>query len=55
MIRALKTLTINLLGKWLISLLILSAFTTLIITFLMISYLTVKAARANPVDSLRYE
>ena len=33
----------------------LSAFATMIITFLTISYLTVKAATANPVDALRYE
>jgi len=32
-----------------------SALATLIITFLTISYLTVKAASANPVDSLKYE
>ncbi len=33
----------------------LSAFATLIITFLTISYQTVKAATADPVDALRYE
>ena len=34
---------------------LLSTFITLIITFLTVSYLTVKAATANPVDALRYE
>ena len=33
----------------------LSAFATLIITFLTISYQTFKAATANPVDTLKYE
>ena len=34
---------------------LLSAAATLFITFLTISYQTVKAALANPVDSLRYK
>jgi len=33
----------------------LSALATLLVTFLTVSYQTVKAATANPVDSLRYE
>ena len=33
----------------------LSAFSTLIITFFTVGYQTIKAATANPVDSLRYE
>ena len=35
--------------------LVIPAFLTLVLTLLTVSYQTVKAARANPVDSLRYE
>ena len=38
-----------------ISLFILSGLAALVIALLTISYQTIKAATANPVDSLRYE
>jgi putative ABC transport system permease protein len=34
---------------------LLSGFAALAITLLIVSYQTIKAATANPVDSLRYE
>jgi putative ABC transport system permease protein len=39
-------------GWWMF---ILASLTTLIIFFLTMSWQTIKAARANPVESLRYE